>query len=90
MLVNIISYEIQSNFFFFLGLELACIQCTSPIRNLSPMWDHSCLEGTLEPVLCEHSSNRTQQPFQNCLSALYKLSIKGGGGKKEKRDFLFS
>ena len=46
------------------------------------MWDNSCLEGTLVPVLCEHTTNRTQQPFRNCLSALYKLSIKGGGGKE--------
>ncbi len=49
---------------------------------MSPMWDHSCLDGTLAPVLCQQSTNQTKSTFKNCQSALYRLAMKGNRGKK--------
>ncbi|UJR22364.1 hypothetical protein I4U23_025426 [Adineta vaga] len=62
------------------SLELACIQCTSPIERVAQNWDHSCLDGTLTPVLCEQSTNETKKPYLNCISALYRISLNGNGG----------
>ncbi len=70
------------NSWFFGGLELSCIQCTSPIRRISQNWDHSCLDASLVPIPCELSSNASKSTFINCASALYRLGYKGSKGKK--------
>lgn len=46
------------------------------------MSDHSCLDGTLAPVICEQSINGTKSPFKNCVSALYRIGFKGNKKKK--------
>lgn len=64
---------------FFLGYQLACIQCTSPVRRISQLSDHSCLDGTLQPLLCEQIINGSKLIFKNCVSAIYKLGLNGNG-----------
>ncbi|UJR26739.1 hypothetical protein I4U23_008054 [Adineta vaga] len=53
--------------------ELECLQCTSPIRRVSRDWDHSCLDGTLMPVACPQLINKTESPFEQCVSAVHRL-----------------
>jgi hypothetical protein len=68
---------------FFLGFELACIQCTSSIQPVQEKtWDNSCLDGTLRPLPCKQQGNASMEPFKNCVSALYRLSLQQKGGKK--------
>ncbi len=62
-------------FFFLVAFELACIQCTSPLRRVPQMRDHSCLDGTLAPVPCAQSIHASKN-YKNCISVLYN------GGKK--------
>ncbi|CAF1073324.1 unnamed protein product [Adineta steineri] len=64
------------------SFELACIQCTSPIRRVAQNWDHSCLDGTLAPEPCEQPINDTRGTFINCASALFKVGLNGNRGKE--------
>ncbi len=66
----------------FTGFELACIQCTSPIRRVSQNWDHSCLDGTLAPVPCAQPINESIPSFKTCVSALYTLGSKVKRGEQ--------
>ena len=68
--------------FVSLGLELSCIQCTSPVERITQNWDHSCLDGTLPAVPCEQSNNDSSKAYQNCVSALYRIGLSANGGKK--------
>jgi hypothetical protein len=70
--------------FFLVGFQLACIQCSSPIRRVSQIREHPCLDGTLTPVPCEQRINQSKLPFQNCVSALYRLALHGNGGNKKE------
>ncbi|CAF1042311.1 unnamed protein product [Rotaria sp. Silwood1] len=79
--------DINQYFFIFIGwlvrtsYQLDCIQCTSPIRHMSTSWDHSCLDGTLSPLPCEAIVNGSALTFQQCGSALYRISQRGSAGK---------
>jgi hypothetical protein len=70
--------------FFLVGFQLACIQCTSPIRRVSQIREHSCLDGTLPPLPCGQRINQSKLVFPNCVSALYRLASKGNGGNKKR------
>ena len=75
-------YVNKNDYFFFAGYELACIQCTSPIRRVSHNRDHPCLDGTLISAPCPPPFNESVSGFKNCVSALYRLGKGRNGGKK--------
>ena len=65
----------------FVGFQLECIQCTSPIRRVSHNWNYACLYGTLLPLPCQHG-NESKATFNTCMSNLYTLGTQGNGGKQ--------